>query len=186
MGRPSLSVEFKIENGAGDEELHKILHELSQNYEARVGWISEEKHVDPNVHFSKKKRERHFGLKSKKEQLYVAQIAAIQEFGTNLIPPRLGMRKTIAANATKWQEIFYSKFKKDWNLENALNIVSLKAASDFQKYIKQVYSPKLSDRTIANRARRYSKKKANLGNLSKPLIDTSQMIKSIRHVILKS
>jgi hypothetical protein len=171
-------VTIQVREGGGSAELARAISELTGQYEAKIGWLKGEMHVDPNTG---------------RADVSTADIAAAQEFGTPGIPPRLGMRATIAAQQNAWtdfatQQLLRVATDESWSIRKALGQLAATAQRDFLKTIKSVNSPPLSKKTVAMRAARQKSLKGKVpssGPLTKPLIDTSQLVKSLRYAVTK-
>ncbi len=114
----------------------------------------------------------------------VAAIAATQEFGSakKRIPPRPFFRPTISKRSGSWRGLAKSGFKAMLN-GNATAIqvmesLGIAAEGDIKKTISQLTSPPLAPGTIAARKAKLSKGK-KVGNLTKPLVETGLMIKTL-------
>lgn len=159
---------------------------------AKVGWNERAKYPDEDG----------------KAGLYVAQVAAINEWGSpiNNIPPRSFLRRTISVKRNEWnilwpryaQEIINGKL----SMAVALEGFGLLVKGEIQQTIAHVFEPPLKPATIARRLARYrvknpyalankftkgkiltSEEKRNLGSLTKPLIDTGYMQSSIYNTV---
>jgi hypothetical protein len=114
----------------------------------------------------------------------VAYVAAIQEFGypAGGIPPRLGMRATAKEKTGEWREVARrgakAALKGGTSAYAAMELLGLKAAGDVRKHISQVTSPPLKAATIQARLRKRSNK-SKVGNLTKPLVDSGELIDSL-------
>lgn len=107
-----------------------------------------------------------------------AELAVIHEFGTSTIPARPFVFPTYAENADKYGELLGKLTQKlKWDsastedLEKALGVVGLKMANDMKAKIRAGIPPALSPKTIARKGS------------SKPLIDSGQLINSIKHKV---
>ncbi len=101
-----------------------------------------------------------------------AEVAALNEYGHEEVPPRPFMKQTIDANNKKWMEIFEKKLKDfDYNIEKTLNFLGLIAMGNVKETILKGNFAPLSAETI--------KKKGH----SKPLIDTTHMLNSVEYEI---
>lgn len=119
----------------------------------------------------------------------VAQIAAIQEFGTRdgRIPPRPFMRTAEANNRQKWSAEVRQGMKdiaaKKTTAANFFNNLGLAVQGDIQAEIVALTEPALAKSTVKARARRY-KTKSRQGNVSnKPLIDTGLMLGAVAYKV---
>lgn len=115
----------------------------------------------------------------------VAQVAIVQEFGTDHIPPRPFMRTTAAEKTNEWVAQFGKGAKAVANgrltTQQVMDAMGLAIAGDIKKTIAGITSPPLKESTVKARQRRYADKKTR-GNLAKPLVDTAVMINSVTHL----
>jgi HK97 gp10 family phage protein len=106
-------------------------------------------------------------------ELSLAQIAFNNEYGTSRIPSRPFMRNTYANNKEKLNKIIDSEFGKI--LDGARDTVtSVKLVGEW--YEAAIKSEIRTGDFVANAPSTIAEK-----NSSKPLIDTGQLINSIRH-----
>lgn len=139
-----------------------------QGWQSKVGWVARKQYEN--------------------SKMTTAAAAAIAEMGSpdKNIPPRPIMRPTIRENKNLWAKIAANEAKKilqgNQTGENAMEILGLKAAGDIREKITQIYEPSLSPKTVANRLRKKKNKKI-IGKLTKPLIDTEQMITSLTNTV---
>lgn len=152
-------VKIKREKGPGYAIFEKLQKEAGI-IEGKMGWDSSA--VYPN------------GQKT-------AQVAAIQEYGDPMknIPPRLGMRDTIAKNKNIWKSNMNKGARAILSgketTKSTFTKFMLGAEGDFVKHIATVQNPPLAESTIAARLRK-RKDKLTVGLLTKPLIDTGYML----------
>lgn len=111
----------------------------------------------------------------------VAEVAAVHEFGAphKNIPQRAFLRPTVADKRYEWVKMIDSMLEKENGAEVILGRLGDVAKGDVVQTIVNLHNPPLSEKTIKARARKY--KNPNLGNLAKPLIDTSVLINSISY-----
>ena len=106
-------------------------------------------------------------------------LAAIHEFGSRLasIPERSFIRLTVDEKLKSWERLLTklggSLYALELSTEQALNIVGLRMASDMQRTINKQPSvwDDLKPATIARKAS------------NKALIDTRELLKSIKHQV---
>jgi hypothetical protein len=151
--------------------------------------VKREKAKDPLKDLDKKSLKVGWFKAAKYEDgTQVAAVALIQELGDakKHIPPRPFIQPTIIREKKNWQLILQQELKrvlkKEITINNALDVLGLKAAGNIRATIRNVWSPPLAQRTIDERLRRYKKKEIT-ENLKKPLIDTKLMINSVNHEI---
>lgn len=138
--------------------------EAMESYEGKVGWFDNAKEED--------------GTPS-------AAVAAGQEYGipSKNVPPRLGMRETVAKKERQWQKA--AAHLAGQVMEGSLNpkalvetLVQL-ARRDFFKRINSNPGPPLKKKTLQNRRRR--------GNTTETtLIDTHRMIEGLETKVEKA
>lgn len=120
----------------------------------------------------------------------VASVAAQNEFGNpaKRIPARPFMRPTIISQQSQWRKIAEVKAQEVLHgvgtIDDLMAALGQKAAGDIKKKIASIWEPPLSPRTIQSRLHRKSNKK-KVGNLTKPLIDTSLMFNSLIYEVSK-
>ena len=109
--------------------------------------------------------------------LRVVDVATFHEFGTKNIPERSFIRSNMKKNRKKYLALtakMYSKMMKgEITPEKALALIGEVIQADIKKGIIEGIPPELSKETI--------KKKGS----STPLIDTGQMMNSIRYKVVK-
>jgi hypothetical protein len=127
----------------------------------------------------------------------VALVAAQNEYGNprKRIPARPFMRPTVMEYQNQWKKLVEDGSKKvikgSLNLNQVLDLLGFSAESDIKKTIKKIYYPALAEKTVLNRINRnknLSSKKGrlseqNIGNVTKPLIDTGIMFNTITHEV---
>jgi hypothetical protein len=125
-----------------------------------------------------------------KDGTSVAYVASIQEYGyaPKNIPPRMGMRETIAEKQASWGQ--YAAYGARKVLEgtmtpyDALELLGSRAQGNFYKHISEVTQPPLTFATQAARARRLGIPADELTMTgAKPLNDTGLMIASLTHQV---
>ncbi|AWB00245.1 hypothetical protein CU052_13485 [Vibrio harveyi] len=118
----------------------------------------------------------------------IAGVAAVHEYGSPIrrIPPRPYLRTAKEENRESWKKLvdFVSKqiLSGSMKVEDALEMLGLKISGDIKKAIKNISSPALKQKTIANRLRKKADGKT-VGNLDKPLIETAIMINSVTYEV---
>lgn len=114
----------------------------------------------------------------------VAYVAAIQEFGSaeKGNPPRSFMRTTVSEKSEEWTKLLESGARAVINgnatIEQVMAGLGMAAEGDIRKKISQIQAPPLKKSTIASRKRKLANNK-KVGNLTKPLVETSLMINSL-------
>lgn len=115
------------------------------------------------------------GQRSKKAGLSMPQIAAQNEFGTDIIPARPFMRTAVDSNREKINKAISGQYDKivagESTVKKSLNLLGLYMTGLIQKQIRATHYPPNAPSTIA-------RKKS-----SHPLIDFGQMIQSVRHEV---
>lgn len=108
---------------------------------------------------------------------YVAEVAAIHEYGTKRIPARPFFRPTIDEKTPDWRGLIMraalSSAASGSSVVPMLEVIADSAAADVFEYVSRLESTALKPSTVAARNRR--------GNTSdKPLIDSGYMIDQIK------
>ncbi len=107
--------------------------------------------------------------------LTVAEVATFHEFGTVNIPQRSFLRGTLDAHRSEFNQATVSIFKKitrgEINVEKGLRILGELIQSKVVARIRAGISPALKQSTIDRKGS------------SKPLIDTGQLVQSIRYSV---
>jgi hypothetical protein len=120
----------------------------------------------------------------------VASVAAENEYGNpaKRVPPRSFMRTTIAARQQYWKKItsfgaraIIAGKKKPVQIMRQLGLA---AAGDIKKKITEIVSPPLAQSTIQARKAKMAAGK-RIGNLTKPLVESSLMLSSLTHTVEK-
>ena len=160
---------MQIQRSSKSDAIKKMLRDL-ESKEIRVGFFETAKYPDGTP---------------------IAYVAAIQEFGYGPIPPRPFMRPAELQNQNKWQRGIAAGVKAALNgaitIHAALDQVGKVAAGDVSKAIKAVATPPLEKATVDARKRRLSKKsakKANPKTISKPLVDTGEMLQAVASAVV--
>lgn len=145
--------------GDGIESLRKRLEEISK-LKLKVGFFDQAKYPDGTP---------------------VAHVAAIQEYGTNNIPPRPFIRPTVAERRQTWIDQLRTGFAKalEGKIEprTVLEAVGEGVRGDVRKTISQINTPALAASTIKARRSR----KVDPNQSVKPLIDTGKMLDSVEY-----
>jgi hypothetical protein len=127
----------------------------------------------------------------------IAYVATIQEYGdpSHNIPPRPFMRPTISQKRSQWMKIAEVGAKKiiqgSLTIGTVLENIGIKAAGDIRKTISLIYHPALAEKTILARIKRNSRlskikgkiPERTLGSITKPLIDTGLMFKTLTNSV---
>lgn len=155
-----------IRPGPGRKALEQALAQLD-TVVGKVGWFSSSIYPDGTP---------------------VAYIASIQEYGyaPHNLPPRLGMRITVAEKQKEWSgAVAYGAkqvFKGAWTAVDMMEFVGTKAERDIFKHISNVTEPPLAESTLRARAARL-----HVSHLTstgaKPLNDTGYMIATLTHIV---
>lgn len=111
--------------------------------------------------------------------LTVAQVAAYNEFGARGVPERSFMRSTMRENRIEYTLIISRIIKRissgsGGNYKNAMGKVGMRIQNDIQRKIVDIKTPPNAQSTI-------DRKKS-----SNPLIDTGQMVNSVRWEYVKN
>ena len=118
----------------------------------------------------------------------VAYVAAIQELGSpsNNIPPRPFMRPTVIREKEVWKKMLASGSRSilagKSTITEVLEQVGGYAAAQIAKSITLVFEPPLKKKTIQARLKR-RKDKTITATLTKPLVDTGIMLRTVDHVV---
>lgn len=126
-----------------------------------------------------------------KQTTPVAYVAAIHEFGSPArgIPPRPFFRPTIANRKKAWGSAIEHFAKRlligDGTPEQYLEQLGLAVSGDIKKTISKIKIPKLSDKTIIAKRRKLAAKGLDMGNLNKPLVETTQLIGSLTYEVTR-
>lgn len=106
----------------------------------------------------------------------VAMIAAVNEFGRPPVqPPRPYFRNMIAANKREWPDAIAGLLKaNDYDADRALDQAGAAIAGQLRQSIVNLWEPPLAPSTIRRKG------------FDKPLIDTSMLLNSIDHEVVKS
>jgi hypothetical protein len=145
----------------GGEKLEAALRQISQNLSKaaslKVGFLGDATYPDGTS---------------------VAMVAAVNEFGQTRVhpnqPPRPFFRRMIAENSSKWAPAL-AKMLAAHNYDAAvcLDLLGAEIAGELQQSIADFTSPGLAPVTIARKG------------FAKPLIDTGQMLNSVKHEIVE-
>lgn len=146
--------------GPGAKRLQNILHGISKDCSAKVGFFPSAKYPDGTP---------------------VAYVAAIQEFGHGPIPPRPFMRTTIDNDQNSWRSLLKTQMQTLANgktVKQVLTILASTVEGGIAKSITKVTDPPLKQSTID---RRFHSKKGSVS--TKPLVDTRLMFDSVTSVV---
>lgn len=116
--------------------------------------------------------------KDPSENLNLAEIAAVNEFGGGNVPERSFLRSTVdeneAAYTARIEDIITNVIDGKRGLDQGLNLLGLKVTGDVQRKIRDLKTPVNAPLTIA------------LKGSANPLIDTGRMRQSIDYEVVKS
>ncbi|MFT8482706.1 MAG: hypothetical protein ABF689_06815 [Gluconobacter cerinus] len=129
------------------------------------------------------------GASPEKDGTPVAMAAYYNEFGTENIPARPFMRRTIAKNQDQWPKLLAASLKAaKGDLEKALDMTAERIVTQIQAEIESLQDPPLAKSTIDNRLRvsrrNGSIRRVNMQTAVKPLIDTGHMLNSVAHEVV--
>lgn len=112
----------------------------------------------------------------------VAQVAEVQEFGNNHVPPRSFLRTTILEEKQEWlaQMRLGAKLVQEGveEPEAILSTLGEQVVTDVKNKIKSIQSPPLAGATVAAR-----KRKGQTSGLTKPLIETRELLNSVKYEV---
>ncbi len=115
------------------------------------------------------------GQRKKPAGLSLAQIAAENEFGTNIIPARPFMATSFDENKALINKAIHGEYNKivegKSTTERSLGLIGQLMTKLIVQKIRAIVSPPNSPRTIA------------IKKSSKPLIDFGQMVQSVRYKV---
>lgn len=97
------------------------------------------------------------------------------------IPARPFMRPTISEKKGEWAKRGKQVLRNGGSVEDMLNLVGGKAASDIVETISKIETPSLQKSTIKARERKYKSKSSE--SPTKPLVDSKLLKSSISHVV---
>jgi hypothetical protein len=127
------------------------------------------------------------GAKHDNSDLTIAQIAYQNEFGVGDIPARPFMRPALDENKEPWRGIFEVAAKQavdgSDSYSETLDLLGQRMVGDIKKSIISVQSPALAESTVKSRLSTYKNKGGSVGNLTKPLVFTGQMINSVTYEV---
>lgn len=105
----------------------------------------------------------------------VAPYAAMNEFGTEHIPPRPFLRNSIDAHGDEWRQLIAAGIRARGvgRVESVLQDVGHALVADVQQTIRDGHFTELAEKT------KKAKKRKGRPEPSAPLIDTASLIKSI-------
>ena len=104
--------------------------------------------------------------------VYVAAVAAFNNFGTGRIPPRPFFSNMVRSKSGDWPATL-ANLLKDHDIEKSLNLMGEGIKGQLQQAIKDTNSPPLSPVTVKAKG------------FDKPLINTSHMINSVSYEVKK-
>jgi hypothetical protein len=193
-------VKYKVSETPEWVQLQKSIDALD-GVVAKVGWF--EKDVYDNEHktpvasvaliqeYGAVIAPHHVEKLSSKEKSSIKRFAKKTKYkekikGVIVIPPRPFIGPALRKNASNFNEMIIKGSKDVLNgaktLKKVFRELSAKTKNAIQKEIKYVTSPPLSKYTIAKRLARRKNKKVTK-SLTKPLIDTGKMIRSISYKV---
>lgn len=156
--------------GNGYKNLEIALKNLN-GFEAKVGWVEKQQYDDSDM--------------------TTAGAAVLAEYG--FAPRNIPARPTGGPTATRqksfWARIAEAESKKvltgRQTGEGMMEVLGLQAAGDWRESITQLFNPPLSPRTIAARLRKKADGKT-IGNLTKPLVESSTMLNALTNTVERS
>lgn len=98
-----------------------------------------------------------------------------------VIPPRPFIRPTVMHHQTEWNTFIKRQLEAGVDIETALERLGLMIVGQIQQAIRNVQKPPLAPATIRRRAR---KGFSDSGTMAKPLIDTGQMLRTVRSQVI--
>lgn len=98
-----------------------------------------------------------------------------------VIPPRPFIRPTVMQHQTEWNAFIKKQLEAGVNIEDALERLGMMIVGQIQQAIRNVQKPPLAAATIRRRAK---KGFSDGGTLTKPLIDTGQMLRTVRAQVI--
>lgn len=168
-----------------------------KNRGVEIGWTNKirypreavNKQIAAERHENTRKKLRNYSHpKNSKPGELVGTVAARNELGAG-VPARPFIRPTIDKEHTNWAKLFTKLCERsiDGKIkpQDILETIGKKASENVQDTITKVFSPPLSEETIARRVHKY-KNTAKIGNLTKPLVETSLMISSCTYDVVKT
>jgi hypothetical protein len=127
-----------------------------------------------------------FGSNRYDEKTTVASVAAIQEYGTPNIPARPFIRVAMANNEQRWARMLEKGSRAvllgNETPDSVLEKMGMEAQGQVQKIISLISAPPLAEVTVKRRLRRMADKKT-VGSLTKPLVDTGQMLATVTYEV---
>lgn len=186
-----VKTDIKIDRSYFDDIEKNIAKKLT-NKKVQAGWFGNDRYP-PRVTYRKKGRALKQSRSSAQPEM-VRKVAYVQEMGTYTNParPRPFMQITAEKNHKKWSENFAKEveeaLEKDGDLSQALTRLGLAAAADITETISALWTPPLKQSTIE--ARKLTRKESALTgiqtkSLTKPLVDTGYMVRSIRSRVVE-
>lgn len=149
--------------GSGVDLLAQL--EQLQSHQAKAGWFQEARYPDGTP---------------------VAYIASVHEFGSvkNKTPPRSVLRAAASENSQAWVSLVESGAKAVINgnasAQQVFEGLGQQAAGDARKVLSQIQEPAIAPETIKARQRKLAGGQ-KVGNLNKPLVETSVMLGTLRN-----
>ena len=110
-----------------------------------------------------------------------AMVAAVNEFGTDDIPPRPMIRPTVEREKDNWKNIIKDGSRRILNgeIDSFKEGFGLQVQGDIQATIAQIQSPELAESTIDARKRKLADG-VTVGSLDKPLVETGYLLSSVK------
>jgi len=161
-----MGFKVKHEKGSGWIVLSNLIKDTQQNKTLKVGFLGNKKYPNKGV--------------------TTAQTAYAAEFGNakKNVPPRPFMRPAINKNKEKWSAIATGLYQqvlagklRFWTVFDRLGFL---VRGDFQKEIKAVNSPPLSEKTVKTRIAK-RKRGVDTKSIRKPLVDSGLLFNSVTH-----
>lgn len=120
----------------------------------------------------------------------VAGIAAVQEFGNAIIPPRPFFRTTVIAKSDEWRntvkQLAAAAMRGNIQPDHVMDALALAAEGHVRQAIIDVQSPPLKPGTIYARKRRLADGgKGASASIGKPLVDTGIMLATLTSEVTK-
>ena len=111
-------------------------------------------------------------------------VAAVQEFGSDRIPPRPFFRNMIAAEKGRWGATLAQLLRNtDFSTSQCLGLMGENIAGKLRKSIVDTNIPPLAPSTIARKSKGKVTKIAGVLGPAKPLVDTGHMLNSVDYEV---
>ena len=172
-GRPKIRVKTKtIDKDLGYLDILKQLKKLEDKPFVKVGFPAEFKSASTPKKFTSASVGESDSVVLIDPNVTVLDAAIWNEFGTEIIPERSFVRSAFDKNRAKYEKttkkLLIQIYQSKVSVERALDILGLLIETDIKDMIRNGDFEPLSDVTIAKKGS------------DKPLIDTAQMINSVR------